>query len=220
MAVADLAHAAQVGHRDRLTAARVVGHGHEDGWHVRGAALADEAIQRVEVHVALEGMDGRRLTALRDDQVDSLGAGEFDIRPRRVEVRVAGDRLARSADDAEEDLLRRPALVRRDDMAEREQVLDRVQEPEPRWRAGIALVAALDARPLVAAHGARAGIGEQVDEHIVGVDVEQVVARRLERRGALLDRRQPDRFDRVDAKRLDDRLPAVHAGQDTAPCWA
>ena len=36
VAVADLAHAAQVGHRDRLAAARVVGHGHEDDRHVGG----------------------------------------------------------------------------------------------------------------------------------------------------------------------------------------
>ena len=90
----------------------------------------------------------------------------------------------------------------------------RNQDGEP----GVALVAALDARPLVAAHGARARVGEQVDEHVVGVEVEQVVARRLEGRRALLDGRQPDRLDGVDAEGLDDRLPAVHAGQHTAPC--
>jgi len=45
---------------------------------------------------------------------------------------------------------------------------------------------------------------------VVGVEVEQVVPGRLERRLALLDRREPDRLDRVDPERLDDRLPAVH----------
>ena len=44
----------------------------------------------------------------------------------------------------------------------------------------------LDRRPLVAAHRARAGVGEQVDQHVVGVQVEQVVARVADAPRALL----------------------------------
>ena len=98
---------------------------------------------------------------------------------------------------------------------EREQVLDGLEEREPAGAAGVALVAALDRGPLVAAHRARAGVGQQVDQDVGRVEVEQVPARGLERRLALRLGGQPDRLDRVDPERLDDRLPAVHGGEDT-----
>ena len=113
-------------------------------------------------------------------------------------------------------LLRGPALVGRDDVAEREQVLDRLEEHEPAGTARVALVAALDRRPLVAAHRARAGVGQQVDQHVLGVEVEQVPAGGLERRLALGLGGQPDGLHGVDPERLDDRLPAVHGGEHTA----
>ncbi len=154
--VADGADAAQVLQRDRLAAAGVVGHGHEDDGHVLGAARLDERGQCGEVHVALEGVLQGRLATLRDDQVDRLGAGELDVGPGRVEMGVVGDRQARATDRREEDLLGRPALVGGDDVAEREERLDRLEEDEPRRRAGVGLVAMLDAGPLVAGHRARA----------------------------------------------------------------
>ena len=148
--------------------------------------------------------------ALGDDQVDGLGAGVLDVGAGRVEVGVVGDGLARAADRREQDLLGGPALVGRDDVAEREERLDRLEEAIPGRRPGIALVAALDAGPLVAAHRAGARVGQQVDDDVLGMDVEEVVAGCREGRLALLDARQPDRLDRVDAERLDDRLPALH----------
>ena len=96
------------------------------------AAFADEGVQRFEIHVALERVDDRWVAPLLDDQVDRLGAGELDVGPGRVEVGVAGDRLAGTPDDGEEDLLGRPALVGRDDVLEREEGLDAVEEAEPR----------------------------------------------------------------------------------------
>ena len=109
--------------RDRLAAARVVGHGHEHDRDV-GTAFGQERVERLDVHVALERVDRGRVAALGDDEVDRLGAGCLDIRPGRVEVGVVRDDLARPADDREQDLLGRPALVRRDDVAERPQLLD------------------------------------------------------------------------------------------------
>ena len=50
-------------------------------------------------------------------------------------------------DRAEEDLLGRAALVGGDHVLEREQLLHGVEEAKPRARAGVALVAAVDARP-------------------------------------------------------------------------
>jgi hypothetical protein len=100
-------------------------------------------------------MDGCRIAALGDNEVDRLGTGKLDVRPRRVEVGVRRDHLARPADDREEDLLGGASLVRRDDVLEREELLHRGQEAEPRWRAGVRLITALDGRPLLGAHGAR-----------------------------------------------------------------
>ena len=152
-AVAHRAHRAQVVERHRLPAARVVRDRDEHARHVV-AALGEQPLERVDVHVALERVRGARVAPLGDDQVDRLGAGRLDVGARRVEMGVVRDDLARPAEHGEEDPLRRAALVRRDDVLEREQLAHRVAEDEARRRAGVGLVAALDRRPLVAAHRA------------------------------------------------------------------
>ena len=131
VAVAHLAHGPQVGHRDRLAAHRVVGHGHEHDRDVLAPRSLDQPLQRVDVHVALERRASRagRGPAMT---VDRLGASELDVGARGVEMGVVGDDLARAADDREEDLFRRPALVGRDDVLEREELLDGLEEAVPR----------------------------------------------------------------------------------------
>jgi hypothetical protein len=60
-----------------------------------------------------------------------------------------------------------------------------------RWiraRACIGLVAAHDRRPLLLAHRAGAGVGQQVDEDIFGFEGEEVVACFFERGFALFRR--------------------------------
>ncbi len=210
VAVADRADPAQVLQAHRLAAAGVVGDRHEDGGDLRRAALGEERVEPVEVHVPLEGVLDLGVAPLLDDEVDGLGARELDVGPGRVEVGVVGDRLAGPADHGEEDLLGGASLVGGDDVAEREEVLDRLQEGVPRRGARVALVAVLDGRPLVAAHGAGAGVGEQVDEDVVGVEVEEVEAGLLDGEGTLGAGGDPDRLDGVDPERLDDRLPAFH----------
>jgi hypothetical protein len=96
VSVADLAHGAQVRQRHRLAAPGVVRDRHEHDRHVLAAALADQRVERVDVHVALERVDRRRLTALGDDAVDRLGARELDVGAGRVEVGVRRDDLARA----------------------------------------------------------------------------------------------------------------------------
>ena len=118
-------------------------------------ALGEQPVERVDVHVALERVERRRVAALGDDEVDRLGAGRLDVRPGRVEVGVVGHDLAGPAEDAEQDLLGGAALVGRDHVPEREELLDALQEREPRGRAGVALVAVLDRGPLVAATSRR-----------------------------------------------------------------
>ena len=60
---------------------------------------------------------------------------------------------------------------------EAEDVLDRRLEAEPGPAAGVGLVAAHDRRPLLGAHGRGAAVGEQVDEDVLGLEQEDVVAR-------------------------------------------
>src|SRR5215212_5796824 len=148
---------------------------------------------------------------LRHRQVERDRAGELHVGAGGVEVRVVRDRLPRPAERAEQDLLRRPALVGGDQVLEREQLADGLPEAGPRGGPGVALVAALEAGPLLGGHGARAGVGEQVHEYARARHVEEVVARARELLLALLARRHRDRLHRVDAKRLDDRLKFVHS---------
>src|ERR1017187_1354054 len=105
---------------------------------------AKELLEPVDIHVALERMLHRRIASLGDGQVDGLGTGELDVGARRVEVRVVGHDLARSADGGEEDLLRGSTLVRRDDVPEGKEVLYGFEEAKPRGGPGVALVAVLD----------------------------------------------------------------------------
>ena len=116
-----------------------------------------------------------------------------------------GTTLPGTPDRAEEDPLGGPSLVGGDHVLEREQLLDRVAEHEPRGRARVRLVTVLDGCPLVARHRAGPAVGEQVDEDVVGTQAEQVVARVDERSPALVLGGEPQRLDRVDPERLDDR---------------
>ena len=119
----------------------------------------------------------RGLAAFGDQQVDGFGADEFDVGAGGVEVGVVGDDVAFLAGDAEQDALGGAALVRGDDVLVAEDVLDGVAETIEAAAAGVALVAFHDRRPLMRGHGAGAGVGEQIDEHIVGWKQEEVVVR-------------------------------------------
>ena len=172
------------------------------------ARSVEQPLERFNVHVALERMQCRRVAALRDRQVECLRPGVLDVGPRRVEVRVVGDDLPRPTEHREQDPLRRPALVGRDHVLEREQLLHRLEEAKPRRRARVALVTVLDRSPLVARHRTGARVGEEVDQHLVRGQLEEVEVDRRHGRAPLLLGRQPQRLHGVDPERLDDRLEA------------
>ena len=167
---------------------------------------AISASSAAHVHVALEGMPRRGLTRLSDRQVDGLGAEELDVGARGVEVRVVGNDVALFAGAIEQDALGGAALVRRDHMLVAEDVLNGIAEAVEATAAGIALVTLHDGRPLLRGHGAGAGVGEQVDEHIVGGQEEQVVVRGAQQLLALLTRGPADALDTLDAEWFDDGL--------------
>ena len=203
----DLSGRAHVLEADRLPAARVVRHGQHHERYPR-TLLLQQPVEALEVDVALERMRLVRVVRRGGHQVHRLGAGRLDVAAGRVEVRVGRYQLALAADDREQDRLGRPSLVGRDDVTERHQLAHSRLEPVVGRGAGIGLVAPHHGRPLLRAHRAGAGIGQQVDDHVVGVDREQVPARFLEQRPPLGGRREPDRLHHLDPERLDDRLHA------------
>ena len=206
VAVADLARGADVFHRNRLPAARVIGHGQHAQWNVVHAMLFDEALQLGDIHVALERVLRGGVPTLVDHQVNGGRALGLDVGTRGVEVCVIGDDVVGFGHHREQDAFRRPALVGGYQVLERHQALDRLLETVKRWAAGIGLVALHDRAPLAGAHAGGARVGQQVDQHVVRVQGEEVVPGIPDQVLALLARGHPDRLDGLDAERFDDRL--------------
>ena len=123
------------------------------------ALFADQLFERIDVHVPLERGLCLGVGGLAARQIYGAGAGELDIRARRVEMRVVRHDMARLAHHAEEDAFGRATLVRGDDVPEAREVLHRRLEPQKALAAGVGLVSAHQRRPLRGGHGAGAGIG-------------------------------------------------------------
>ena len=123
----------------------------------------------------LKGCVQRGVVAFFDDQIDGFGADEFDVGAGGVEVGVVGNDVAFLAGHAEQDALGGASLMGGDDVTVAEDVLDGILEAVEAAAAGVAFVAFHDGGPLVRGHGAGAGVGEQVDQDIVGGEEEQVV---------------------------------------------
>ena len=85
------------------------------------------------------------VAALGDRQVERLGAVCSTLARVVSKCVLLGTTLPGPPSTREEDPLRRPALVGGDHVLEREELLHRLEEAEPRRRAGVALVAVLDA---------------------------------------------------------------------------
>ena len=148
VAVAHRAHGAQVLQRDRLAAARVVGDRHEHDRHVLGAALVDAA--RSSAATSMLPLNGWIDGGSRPSAITrSTASAPVTSTLARVVSKwvLLGTTLPGAAEHAEQDLLGRAALVGRDHVPEREQVLDRLEEAIPGRRAGVALVAVLDGAP-------------------------------------------------------------------------
>ncbi len=160
MAVASLAHRAQVFQGDGLSAAAVVGDRHHHEWDVVPADLGDGRFQSLDVHIALERVIGARITPFGDDQIASFRTLEFDVGSGRVEVSVVRHHRPRPGDDGEEDSLRCPTLVRRDHLRHSGQVLHDGAQPLVGTTPGVRLVTDHDRRPLRGRHRPGAGVCE------------------------------------------------------------
>src|ERR1051326_4946010 len=119
-------------------------------------------------------------------------------------MRVVRDDVGLAGHHGKKDALRGAALVGRNHMLEPGEILHHALEAVETFTAGIGFIAAHHGRPLLGGHGAGAGVGQEIDQDILGVDEEQVVAGLLEETPALFGRGLPERFDTLDAEWLDD----------------
>jgi hypothetical protein len=103
-------------HGDGLAAAGVVGDGEHDQRDALAPHALDELVERFNIHVAFEGQDGLGAARFWVEQIDGLGAHEFNIGAGGVEVGVVGDDVALPAHHVEEDALGGATLVCGDDV--------------------------------------------------------------------------------------------------------
>ena len=204
VALADGADLADIFHGDGLASAGIVGDGEHDERDAFAADAPDEGFEGGDVHVAFEGMSRCGMLPFFDDEIDGFGADEFDVGAGGVEVRVVGDDVAFLAGHAEEDALGGASLMRGDDVAVAEDFLDGILEAVEAAAAGVAFVAFHDGGPLVGGHGSGAGVGEQIDEDIVGGEKEEIVVGGFEELLALLAGGPVEGFDAFDAEGFDD----------------
>ena len=205
MSLGECCRTANVGKAHRLAAASIVGDRHHDGRDLP-AVLAQHALERGKVHVSLERMVERGHAAFCNRNVQRLCAHRLDIAARRVEMGVRRDQVALLGDQREQQMLRCPALVGGNDVGKVHQVLHRSLEAVEARRARIALVAGHYRAPLRCAHCGGARVSQQIDDHIVRMQLEQIVTRCLQQALALLARGHADRLDGLDAERFNDGL--------------
>ena len=175
--VAERAHAAQVLERHRLAAAGVVGHRHHDQRHAVALASSSRRSSAPRSMLPLNGWIERRHAAFGDHQVARLGALDLDVGARRVEVVVVRHDVARAARTVWNRMrsAARPwcvGMMCRKPVRSRDDVAEAVERPA----AGVRLVALHQRAPLRRRHRAGARVGEQVDQDVVGVQQEDVVA--------------------------------------------
>ena len=88
-----------------MTPASVVGNGNHDHRDVCSPDPLNEFIQSLDVHVALEGVGGFRVTGFWGDQVDGQAPCVLDVGSGGVEVGVTRDVLARPSYGRKKDFL-------------------------------------------------------------------------------------------------------------------
>ena len=199
---AHLGRLADVAHRHGLSSGRVVGDRQHDARNLLAGILAQHLFELGGVHLALEGDFELRVGRGVDRAVHGVTAAVFDMSLRGVEMGVARHDVAFAEQRREDDVLRRAALMRGQEVGHAEQPFDRLPEPEVGGGSGIALVAGHQGGPLAVRHRAGSRIGQQVDRHLVRTQLEEVVVRLANPRLALGAGRGPDRLGHLDPVRF------------------
>src|SRR5690606_19621030 len=138
---ADFAGGADIRQTHRLPAAGVVGYGEHDDRHA-ARILVEHALQRLQVDIALEGLDDVRVVRVGVGNVQRRRAAIFDVGAGGVEVGVVGDDVTRLEQRAEKDTFGGPALMGGDDVLEPGDGAHRFLKAVEAARPGVGLVAA------------------------------------------------------------------------------
>ena len=94
-----------------------------------------------------------------------------------VKMSVAGDDLTGLDEVREQHVLRRTALVGRNNILKARESRYYILELKERAGAGITLVTRHHRCPLAIGHRARSRIGQQIDIHLIGLEQEDIVLR-------------------------------------------
>ena len=138
---AEVAHAAQILHRHRLSAFGVVCDRHHHQAHTF-TVYGERPLQRVEIHVALEWMERRRLARNANHEIARLRAGELHVCASGVEVDVVQHHVAGLQQALKENALGRAPLMRRQDVRVSRELPHDALESIEGLAAGIRLVTA------------------------------------------------------------------------------
>ncbi len=138
---------ANVGHRHRLAATGVVGHGDHAKRNLVGLIL-EQGLHPRQVNIALERMQRGGLQALGDHQIQRLHAQVFEVGAGGVEVAVVGHHVTLFAHRREQHFFGGSALVCGHKKLHAGDVLDDFFKPVKAARTGIALIPFHDGAPL------------------------------------------------------------------------
>jgi hypothetical protein len=117
-------------------------------------------------------------------------------------VAVVGHQIALFADSGEQHFFGGAPLVRRHKVLHAGDVLDHGFEPVEAARPGVTFVTLHDGTPLFGGHGAGAGIGQPVNQHIFGAKLEDIELGGCQQSLALRSGGHSDGLDAFDAKRF------------------
>jgi len=186
----------------RLTAARVVRDGDHDEGDARLAVLRDGFFELRDVDVPLERVLVGAVEGFVDHAVHGGRLAVEDVPPGGVEGHVEGDDVALLDERAEDDVFGCAPLMDGNGVVEAEHLLDCLLQVEEAVGAGVGLVAHHDGGPLLLAHRACSGVGEEVDIDVRAAETEHVETGCFKRFLALVLAGNADRFYHLDAKRL------------------
>jgi hypothetical protein len=133
----------------------------------------------------------------------ALHAEVFQVGAGGVEVAIVGHHIPLFAHRREQHFFSSPALVRGHKKLHAGDVLDDFLQPVKTARSRITFVTFHDGAPLARRHGAGAGVGEPVNQHVFGAQLEHVEFGGFQQLLALRPGGHADRLDTFDAKRLD-----------------
>ena len=146
-----------------LSACAVVGDGFYDNSYVFRAVLFNEFFQLFGIHVSLKVRTARRVESFGNDAVDRNTTGKTYMRAGGVKEHIGDSVLFAFRQNGNQNLFRRSALVNGLDILKSKNILCIFDKVKITARTGVRLVAHHDARPLGAAHGVCAAVGQQID---------------------------------------------------------